>query len=281
MIKSLLACTDGSSHGDIAVDYGIQLAKRLEASLSILHVLDTRMLEGPLLANLAGLIGAQPYSDSLGQFRAVMQQKGEAIVAAASAKAESGGLPDARAKLVWGHPARAILEAENSAELIILGQDGEHDAITGDWTGSTADRLARHASRPVMIAPGSFAPIEKIMVAYDGSPHAGRALREAIDLAMTLHVPLVICTVIEAGDQGQAMDHADTAMRLARAHECAAAFLITQGRPAESLLKKAVETNCGLLIAGAHGHGRIREWILGSAAHELIVKTHLPLMLVR
>lgn len=281
MIKSILACTDGSPHGDMAVDYGMAFAKRLDASLGILHVLDSRMLEGPLLANLSGLIGAQPYADSLGQFREIMQQKGEAVVASAIDKAKAGGLPDARAKLVWGHPARAILEAENSAELIILGQDGEHGNITGEWTGSTADRIARHASRPVLIVPGHYTPVEKIMVAYDGSPHAGRALREAIDMAMALRVPLVICTVIEAGDQGLAMDHADTAMRLARAHECAAAFLITQGRPAECLLKKAAETKCDVLVAGAHGHSRIREWILGSTAHELIVKTDRPLMLVR
>jgi nucleotide-binding universal stress UspA family protein len=281
MIKSILACTDGSPHGEMAVDYGIHFARRLDASLGILHVLDSRMLEGPLLANLSGLIGAQPYTDSLGQFRDIMQQKGEAVVAAASAKAEAGGIPDARARLVWGHPARAILEAENTAEMIVLGQDGEHGEITGEWTGSTADRVARHATRPVLVVPDHFVAVDKIMVAYDGSPHAGRALREAIDMAMALHVPLVICTVIEAGDQGQAMDHADTAMRLARAHECAAAFLITQGRPAECLLKKAAETKCTLLVAGAHGHSRIREWILGSTAHELIVKTSLPLMLVR
>ncbi|MGA1193374.1 MAG: universal stress protein [Kiritimatiellia bacterium] len=281
MIKSLLACTDGSSHGETAVEYGIQLAGKLNASLGILHVLDERMLEGPFLANLSGLIGAQPYTDSLGQFREIMQQKGEAVVAAVEAKAEAGGIPDARAKLIWGHPARTILGAENSAELIILGQDGEHDKSTGDWTGSTTDRVARHATRPVMIVPGHYVAIDKIMVAYDGSPHASRALREAIDLAMALHVPLVICTVIEADDQGRAMDHADTAMRLARAHECAAAFLITEGQPDQCLLKKAIETKCSLLIAGAHGHGRIREWIVGSTAHELIINTTLPLMLVR
>jgi len=281
MIKSLLACTDGSPHGEQVLRCALHLARRLEARLSVLHVLDSRLLEGPMIANISGWIGAEPFSDPLTQFRAIMQEKGDAVLAAAKAMCVAGGVADVEAKLVWGHPARVILREEIPAELVILGQDGEHDDVTGEWTGSTVDRVIRHSVKPCLIVPSTFSPIDRIMIGYDGSPHASRALHEAIELAIGLMVPLFICTVVEGGDHQRAMDHADMAMRLARAHECAAAFLIVEGRADEILLAKAIELQCGLLVAGSHGHSRIREMIIGSTANRLLHHTTLPLLLVR
>jgi len=281
MIKSILICTDGSPHGEQSVRYGIHLAKRLKARLSALHVLDTRMLEGPLMANIAGWIGAQPFTDPLSQFRAIMQEKGEAVLTACTATCRDEGFEGVDTLLKWGHPARTILREEIAAELVILGQDGEHDDITGEWTGSTVDRVVRHSIKPCLIVPDTFTPIDKIMVAYDGSAHASRALHEAIELAISLAAPLVICTVVEQGDHNRAMLQADTAMRLARAHECAAAHLIVEGPTADTLLQKSAELNCTLLIAGANGHSRMRDMILGSTATQLLNHARLPLLLVR
>jgi len=281
MIKSILVCTDGSSHGENATRYGIYFARRLKAGLSALHVLDSRMLEGPMMANVAGWIGAEPFSDPLTHFRAIMQEKGDAIMTAFKDTCEKEGITEVNAKVKWGHPAKVILQEEVQAEMTILGQDGEHDEITGEWTGSTVDRVVRHSVKPCLVVPETFAPVEKIMIAYDGSPHASRALHEAIELALELSSPLIICTVVEGGDHNRAMAQADTAMRLARAHECAAAYLIVEGKAAEVIMEKARELNCGLLVAGAHGHSRIRDMIIGGTATHLLNHSTLPLLLVR
>lgn len=281
MIRSILACTDGSPHGDSAILYTAHLAKRLKAEVGILHVLDLRMLEGPMMANISGWIGAQPYTDSLSQLRAIMEEKGAAILTAAQARLKDLGIAFARTSLKWGHPAHTILQEEIGAELMVIGQDGQHRGMGGEWTGSTIDRVVRHALKPTLVVPDSFSGIEKIMIAYDGSAHASRALREAIEMALALAVPLVICVVVEADDQSRALDHADTAMRLARAHECAAAYLIASGKPATVLIEKAADLKCGLLFAGAHGHSRIRELMLGGTAHELIAKSTVPVLLSR
>jgi len=281
MIKSLLICTDGSPHGEQSVRYGLHLARRLEARLAVLHVLDSRLLEGPMIANVSGWLGAEPFSDPLAQFRVIMQEKGDAVLAAARAACLAEGVADVECKLVWGHPARVILREETPAELVVIGQDGEHDDATGEWTGSTVDRVIRHSVKPCLVVPATFDPIDRILVAYDGSPHASRALHEAIELAIGLMVPLFICTVVEQGEHQRALDHADMAMRLARAHECAAAFLIVEGRTDEILLAKAKELQCGLLVAGCHGHSRIREMIIGSTANRLLHHTTMPLLLVR
>lgn len=282
MIKSILSCTDGSPHGENSIRYGIHLAHRLSAGITALHVLDSRMLEGPMMASISGWIGAQPSGDPLNQFKTIMQEKGEAILDVFKDLCKKEGLHGtAETHLKWGHPARVILEQGISAELVILGQSGEHDELTGEWTGSTVDRVIRESSKPCLIVPAEFAPVERILVAYDGSAHASRALHEAIELAIGLAAPLFICTVVEHNDHNRAMNHADTAMRLARAHECAAAHLIVEGDEADVLIQKAKELKCGMLVAGAHGHTRIRNMIIGSTANKLLNNAKLPLMLVR
>ena len=61
MIKSILFCTDGSDYSNVACDYALWLAQKLGARIEALHVTDVRLLEAPLLADLSGAIGAQPY----------------------------------------------------------------------------------------------------------------------------------------------------------------------------------------------------------------------------
>jgi nucleotide-binding universal stress UspA family protein len=280
MIKSLMVFTDGSPGGNVATEYGVFLAARLKAHLSGCHVLDSRMLDGPLMADISGWIGAQPYSGQLQQFRELMQQKAEAIMAAFEQKAAEAGL-DADTSIKMGHPASVLLAEEAHAELVILGQNGEHAELTGDMIGSIVERVVRHSIKPCLVTPGQFQPITRILVAYDGSGFSSKALHEAIELALALAVPLVILTVAEDHDLERARAIAEDGIRLARAHECAAGNLVVEGRADQLVLSKAEELSCDLIVVGAYGHSRIREMILGSTTQNLVTRSHLPILLVR
>ena len=60
MIKNILIGVDGSPGSDVARDFAIDLAARLDARLEAVHVVDSRMLEFPLVAPQAGVIGWNP-----------------------------------------------------------------------------------------------------------------------------------------------------------------------------------------------------------------------------
>ena len=281
MIKSILACTDGSEHGDAACEYAATLALRLKARLSGLHVLDSRMLEGPLMADISGWLGAEPFSAQLAHFRQLMEQKGNALMESFRALCEKQGVP-AEVMVRTGLPARVILAEEPRVELVVLGRQGEHAEWTGDLAGSTVERVVRHSVKPCLVTPVAFQPVKKILAGYDGSGHASRALHEAIELAVALNVPLVILVAAENADEEErARQLAEDAMRLARAHDCIAADLVVQGEPSEQLRAKAKDLACNLIVVGAYGHNRIREMILGSTTHQLIARSECPVMLVR
>jgi nucleotide-binding universal stress UspA family protein len=280
MIKSILVCLDGSSHSDAACDLALHLTSRLHARLLGLHVLDSRMLEGPLMADLSGWIGAQPYGAQLQQFRELMEQKGHAVVRAFDDRCAKAGV-QAESWLKMGHPARIILEEEARAELLVLGQRGEHADWMGDMMGSTVERVVRHSVKPCIVVPATFTPFTRILAAYDGSSHASQALREAAELAVALDLELVVLTVAESEDQDKAAAISQDAMGLVGAHGARARPRVARGRSAVTILECAKEEQCNLVVVGAYGHSRVREMILGSTTTTLVTRSHLPVMLVR
>lgn len=280
MIKSILVCTDGSEHGDVAAEYGIHLAKQLEARLIGLHVLDSRMLEGPLMADISGWVGAQPYGTQLQQFRELMEQKGETILNAFADRCQQSDItPETWLKM--GHPPQIIIDEEARSELVILGQKGEHAEFLGEMMGSMVERVVRHSVKPCMVTPGAYQPITKILAAYDGSNHASQGLHEAIELAAALKVGLHILTVKDGIDDEKARQILQDGLSLAEAHKTDAEGDIAKGDAEEVIIEKAREKGCNLIVVGAYGHNRIREMILGSTTTQLITYSDIPVILVR
>ncbi|HRZ10863.1 MAG TPA: universal stress protein [Kiritimatiellia bacterium] len=280
MIKSILVCMDGSPHGDAACELALHLTSKLQARLLGLHVLDSRMLEGPLMADLSGWVGAQPYGAQLQQFRELMEQKGQAIVRAFDDRCARAGV-QAESWLKMGHPARVILEEETRAELVVMGQRGEHADWMGDLMGSTAERVIRHSVKPCLVVPDAFKPFARVLAAYDGSLHASQALREAAELTVALDLELVVLTVAETEDRGKAETLSRDAMALVGAHGARARAAIGAGRAAPAILETAQKEQCDLIVVGAYGHSRVREMILGSTTTALVTRSPLPVMLVR
>jgi len=280
MFKSILVCTDGSKYGDTAREYGIHLAQRVGARLAGLHVMDSRMLEGPLMADISGWVGASPYAAQLPQFRELLREKGEAVAQAFRARAEELGT-SADVSVRTGHPVPLIIEEARKAELLVIGQKGEHADFIGEMTGSTAERVSRHAERPCLVTPAEFRPITRILAAYDGSGHAGKALELAAELSSALAAPLALLAVDEKGDSERVREALAAGLQLARDHGVAADGVTAAGKAGAAVLRVAEEKGCDLIAVGAFGHSRIREFFIGSAAAQISARAHCPVLMAR
>src|SRR5580704_10198183 len=135
MYKTILLCTDGSPAAEVAGDYGIWFARKLAASLRALYVTDVRVLEGPWLADLSGAIGAQAYSGMLPQLQQIQKEKAEMILAAARERCQKSGIACETIHETGGLIG-AILNQERQADLVILGQHGEHAEWSEEMLGS-------------------------------------------------------------------------------------------------------------------------------------------------
>lgn len=280
MIKNILFGSDGSPFGTVAGMYAFDLADRLDARLEAVHVLDSRRLELASVTPPGGCLAWLPpgVTDRLHQ---VLHENGETILKAIAEEGAKRGIP-IRVSLEFGVPPQVFDAIQSRTELVVLGRQGEHARSGGDFTGSTMERYIRRASRCCMVTPGTFTPIQKILVAVDGSVFAARALHEAAELANALSAPLVILSVAEReATLSQVKTTAEEAHSFVRAHNCAAGTLTAIGAPALRILETADATHCDLIVLGAHGHGWIYDRLIGSVAAHVVSHGPAPVLLVR
>jgi nucleotide-binding universal stress UspA family protein len=280
MIKTILVCIDGSKYSSSALDLSLWLSKALNGQIHALSIADIRLLEGPWLADLSGVMGTQPYESLLPQIQEVYEKKALASVNLAAEKAREKGVV-CKTETRSGSVVDQIVEAERTCELVVLGQRGESHETTGEWLGSVVERVVRKSIKPCLIVPLEFRPIQSILVAYDGSQHANHALYFAFELANTLKAKLTILSVEGRNDEEQKSWALKEALEIALKQGVHATPMALHGAAEEKILEVASDQKHDLIVMGAYGHTRLRELVLGSVTNHVIRKSPIPVLLSR
>lgn len=280
MIKTILVCVDGSKYSEAAAGAAIWLAKALGARLRALSVADTRLLEGPWLADLSGMAGAQPFQALVPQLEEILRGKARSASQSVTLAAAREGIA-CSAETAFGRLVEEILELERSAELVVMGQRGEGYEATGEWLGANVERVVRKSIKPCLITPEAFRPVRRILAAYDGSEHANRALYSAFELATALKAALTVLAVAPGDDEARRARLLREALDLAKQQGVGAEPLSMDGAPEARIVEVAREKAFDLIVMGAYGHTRLRELVLGSVTNHVIRTSEVPVLLVR
>jgi len=134
---------------------------------------------------------------------------------------------------------------------------------------------------PAVVFPADDAPchIETVAIAWDGGRAAARAVRDAMPiLERARTVRLLTCPQ----DKPIASRSIDGVMALLTAHDIDATHSpIDLGDHAigAALQSAALSQDAGLLVMGAYGHSRMREFILGGATTSALQSPQLPLLM--
>src|SRR5437899_1432334 len=149
MLEHFLLCTDGSPASQGATECAIWFARKLGAAIRALYVTDIRILEGPLLADISGAVGAAPYPALLPQIQEQQQAKADAILkgVAQLCRQHSVACDTVHAT---GSLVHVVLDGERDADLIVLGQRGEHAQWHGDMLGSSVEHIVRASVKPCL-----------------------------------------------------------------------------------------------------------------------------------
>ncbi|MBW1881967.1 MAG: universal stress protein [Deltaproteobacteria bacterium] len=137
-IQRILVPIDFSIHFERVRDLAVSLAKRFDASIDLLHVLD----EAP--------IHARRYAVELADLEAQARATSSERLAAAVDKIEEAGL-QVRTHLYKGHPPEVIAKqaAQDESDLIVMGTHG-YRGFTRIALGSVAERTLRLAPCSVL-----------------------------------------------------------------------------------------------------------------------------------
>lgn len=183
----------------------------------------------------------------------------------------------------------ALLLASRYADLIVLSQDEQAGQQGGLLAHAPRQRrlpefLALRGVQPVLVVPRDYggAPLSGVVMAgWDGSLQATRAIHAALPLLRrAADVRLVLINPDAPSELHGEVPGADMARHLAR-QEVAVQVVVehTRATVGEALMGLARDCGAGLMVCGAYGHSRYREWILGGATRELFERARMPLLI--
>jgi nucleotide-binding universal stress UspA family protein len=280
MVQNILIPTDGSDYGKTAIAYGIYIARKLHAQLIGLHVVDIRLIRGPVFTDISGSVGLPPYQEFLPAIESGLEAKADAILQDFRGMCEAAGVHPETMKATGVIDETIIEEGKTCCDWILLAQRGEHFHIDGGAIlGSTAQSVVRRSGKPVLVTPSDFREIESMAVAYDGSAPAQKALKLAAELSEQAAWPLSV--VIITSDQTAGEKISKEAEKSLEGRNIDSTTLILPGKEDKELLKFVREGSVELLVMGAYGHNRFRELMVGSTTSSVIRKSPIPVLLTR
>jgi nucleotide-binding universal stress UspA family protein len=284
MINKILIPTDGSANSLTALEYGIYFARKLNASLTGLYVIDVNLIQGPLLTDISGSVGMPPYEGFFDTIEKSLDEKADFILKEFQDHCQSAGLKF-EVKKILGKISPAIIEEAHNADMILMAKKGEHFHLTeGALLGSVAESVTRNSGKPVLVTPANFTEIKSMAIAYDGSPSASKALSLSLELSRQNAWPLSV--IIVTSDEKKA---ASLTAQVEEAKKKAAEVLptadcktiILSGKESDEIIKFINEGNVKLMVMGAYGHNRLRELLLGSTTSQVVRKSPIPVLLIR
>ncbi len=170
------------------------------------------------------------------------------------------------------------------SDLLVLGQYDPHDDAN-EGLDDLPDRLVLSCGRPVLMVPyaGRFTDItRRVMVAWDGSRLACRALNDALPLMERAKaVDVLSINPQDAAKGHHAFPGADICLHLARhGINAEAHHVVADDMDAgDMLLSRAADDGASMLVMGAYGHRRLRELVLGGVTHHILKHMTAPVLM--
>lgn len=277
----VLACIDGAALSTAVCDYAAWIARRVQGPVKLLHNLEHR--PQPAVADLSGSIGLGSQEELLEELTRVEQersrllmQKGKLMLKAAQERVVADGVEQVESWQRHGSLQESLVENEADIRVLVMGVRGEeHHA---GQLGAHLESVIRGLHRPVLVVNSAFSAPQKIMLAYNGTEAANKALDMVAASPVFKGIP---CKLVYVGDDKRAADILAAGSQRLREAGIDHDSVHLQGKIDEALIAFQAAENIDLTVMGAYSHHRIRDVLLGSFTAKMLAKTQKPLLLLR
>ena len=274
MFKDIIAYLSVSKGNEAIADFAVSVASTLEAHITGIAMVFVLNTPGASM----GYLPLEKIEPQQREYEAAAKTARDHFAAATARAGVSAGpqllhTSFAKAANLFGRIARGF-------DLSIVGQakpDG--NAVEAMISESTLFE----SGRPVIIVPYiQKAPIklDRIMVCWDGSRSAARAIGDAMPfLERAKNVEVVIVTN-ERGKRDE-IEGADIGQHLARHGLKVEVTRITHGDldVADALLSHSMDASADFMVMGGYGHSRLREFVLGGVTRSILRTMTLPTLM--
>jgi nucleotide-binding universal stress UspA family protein len=180
---------------------------------------------------------------------------------------------DWRSAYVYESIASYLAREARAADLLLIDRSAGNTELDASRRIAISDLLTA-VGRPVLIAPSEDKDLDigKIVIGWKDTREAQRAVASALPLLKTAsHITLV--SAAPERELSSAHEAVKDVSGWLKQHGVApeTQVVLEKGQDASQLEEIAKEKNAGLIVAGAYGHSRVREWVLGGVTRELIL----------
>ena len=250
LFTSILVPVDGQEKGWFALNQALGVARREGGRLLGLHVVPTEAAkESPEV---------------------------QAIKAKFNQRCAKAGIPGQMAIEV-GTVAQKICERAGWADLVVVRLVYPPSPQPIARLSSGLRTLIRRCRSPLLIVPRSFVyPLDRALLAYDGSPKAQEALYLAAYLASRWQIPLTVLTVCDGPVTDKTLSQAQSYLQQ---YSVTATYITKPGPVAEAIRATAETQDSNLIIMGGYGYNPVLEIMLGSAVDEVLRTSRRPILI--
>ena len=259
----LIAATDGSTLGGMALVGAAQLAGRTKAELYVFHAAGDMEGEASVRRQVAELLEGIPCKVEIRNLIA--------------------GTPMS--------PARMVDEFADEVgdSLVVVGTHGRSGIKAALLGSTTAELVSRPGQATVVYGPHSVAPSEvnRVVACVDGSQFSELSLEEAALWCAALKVPLVIVQVVPLDLPSYVAVFEDTYVHnLSKELEglgsrAIESEVLHSGSPAKAILESFGRDPATMLVMATHGRVGFKRVVMGSVASEVVRGARGPVVLIR
>jgi nucleotide-binding universal stress UspA family protein len=164
-----------------------------------------------------------------------------------------------------------VAQEAGAADVIVVGARAE--AIVDPCAAVDPDGLVMQAGRPLVIVPPTvqWLDLRSVLVAWKDVREARRAVFDALPFLAAAN-DVTIAEIPEEGTHhSDALSHVEDVAAWLLAHGIVASTVVPEAKAkaAEQLDEIAANVGAGVVIAGAYGHSRFQEWVLGGVTRHL------------
>jgi nucleotide-binding universal stress UspA family protein len=288
-IKDLLVCIDPTTAGDTRLKLAFNLARTNKAHLTGTYPLpEAQVARGgaPGFGGAPGMTGIAEEPVSPGG--AVSEVFHEAEVAD---RAEHRFKDELRLAGIDGEwhtvpdsDSAELIELAKSVDLTIMGQRPPNSGSDGAARFRPEDFVIA-AGRPVLVVPyaGIFETVGKrILVAWDGTREAIRALNDALPLLLDAETVIVMFVGTKERDIEQHSPAVERIVRHLRRHGINATeekTLRSGLAVSDVLLSRAADLAADMIVAGGYHHSQLRETLIGGVSRDLLQHMTVPVLM--
>ncbi|KGK11772.1 universal stress protein [Vibrio navarrensis] len=279
----IIACIDGSTYSQSVAELGAWTAKSLNAPLTLLHVLDKS--EQETTSELSGNIGlgSREYLlqelMELDEKRAkVALQHGKALLNDLQEQLHSSGLHDVTKLQKHGRLLETLLDLEAETRVLVVGKSGDLHKNDTLAIGSQLESVVRSIKAHILVATGQFVQPTSYLLAFDGSEVSQKLVEKALKTPLLAGMACHLIMVEDANDKAQAFNQAAATLRESGIEVTQATL---QGDVHRAILDYQQQHQLGMIVMGAYGHSKLRQFFLGSNTTRLLAESHVPMLLIR